>query len=382
MNIDYDNELYICINCAKDSKLKKYILLHEPREHICSFCQTKQKITLDIFNNPKFYNFLRALIRYHFWEDEYNEHFGGDNLYTLIQNSNLILNHDRIIENYLFEAINEYKFDDPSIIELYYGHDEYGNRLSFGQRYKNKKEASLSWLEKRLLNDNYFLFEEDVIKEMLAYLEYFENSIAKNDIFYRARIGYKDKVKNLDTIWDYTDEDSYSKYIPYSDGDIGAPPPTLTSAGRLNRQGVSFLYLATDINTAIAEVRPHPGHKVSIGCFKSKQYLKIVDFDIAFIRLSKTEDSLQKFIYLNHIDQLLSRPITPDERHLYIITQFFADIFRKMGFSGIQFSSSVGEGQNILIFDPSNFQYIDEQSSVYEIKSLQYSIEDSTHKVR
>ena len=378
MNIDYENELYLCIDCAKDSKLKKYILLHEPKEHVCSFCQTNQKTTLDIFDNPEFYNFLRALIRYHFWEDEYNRHFGGDDLYTLTQRSNLILNHDRIIENYLFEAINEYQYDDPNIVELYYGHDEHGNRLSFGKRYKDKRDIPLSWLEEKLLNENYFLFEEGVIKDMSTYLEYFESSIAKNDVFYRARIGFKDKVKNPDIAWDYTDEDSYNKYIPYSKSDIGAPPLTLTSAGRLNRQGVSFLYLATDINTALAEVRPHPGHKVSIGCFKSRQDLKIVDFDVAFIRLSKTENSLQKFIFLNHIDQLLSRPITPDERHLYIITQFFADIFRKMGFNGIQFSSSVGEGQNILIFDPSNFQYIDNQSNIYEIKSLQYSIKDLT----
>jgi hypothetical protein len=100
--------------------------------------------------------------------------------------------------------------------------------------------------------------------------------------------------------------------------------------------------------------------------------LKIVDFDMSFIKLSSTEESLNNFTYLNHIDQLLSRPITPEERDLYIITQFFADIFRKLKFDGILFSSSIGSGQNLLIFDPSNFEYNEEDSSVYEINRLRY----------
>ena len=160
---------------------------------------------------------------------------------------------------------------------------------------------------------------------------------------------------------------------PYKKDKIGAPETKLVKGGRLNRLGVSFLYLATNIETAINEVRPDPGHKVSIGKFKSVKDLRIVDFDKAFINMSDTEKSLNDFQLLNHIDQLFSRPITQDERHKYIITQFFSDIFRKLGFDGVMFTSSVGSGKNLLIFNPKNFIYVgSKENKVYDILKLRY----------
>ncbi len=376
MEFDYDSELYICIDCIKNTKLKKFLLNEQTEHGICSFCHIENEILLDIFDNKKFYNFLRALIRYYFWEDEYNRHFGGVvSISELFENENNFIFSDRVVDEMIYDSlehgINDYNWYDDSIVELYYGKQD-GYRDSFGERYIDRRDSSLSKLEVELLEKNYFLLEDDIKVILLSYEQYYENHILKNELFYRARIGFKEVInKPLEDV-DYTDRESFYDYIPYKNDEIGSPPVKYTSQGRLNRLGVSFLYLATDINTTIAEVRPHPGHKVSLGTFQCKNDLKIVDFNMAFIRLSKNEETMEKFVYLNHIDQLLSRPITPDERHLYFITQFFADIFRKIGFDGISFTSSVGDGQNLLIFDPSNFQYIENESGVYEIKSLKY----------
>ncbi len=38
------------------------------------------------------------------------------------------------------------------------------------------------------------------------------------------------------------------------------------------------------------------------------------------------------------------------------------------------FSSSVGNGQNVLVYDPDLFQYIEENSSVYKVEKLEYTI--------
>lgn len=67
-------------------------------------------------------------------------------------------------------------------------------------------------------------------------------------------------------------------------------------------------------------------------------------------------------------------PLTPEERTMYLITQFFSDIFRKLGFDGVMFSSSVENGQNVLVYDPDLFQYIEENSSVYKVEKLEYTI--------
>lgn len=379
--MEEETKCYFCINCAKDYKLKKFILLNTPIEENCHFCGEENSQCIDILDNHDFFNFMRALTRYHYWEDEYNHHFGGFSLHELlIEENNFILNNHRFKEDILCTdniicGMQDYQLfgKDPNVVELYYGHID-GMRLSWGERIKDKKSYEIEELEKELLEKNYFLLEENFLKELRNYESLFSSYIEKDSKFFRARIGYKEEYEKKPFDFDYTNPNSKKGYIPYKDKDIGAPPLIYTNQGRLNRSNVSFLYLATDIPTTIAEVRPHPGHKISIGCFYAKEKIKVVDFDKAFIQLSQNEESLEKFIFLNHIDRLLSMPLTPEERTMYLITQFFSDIFRKLGFDGVMFSSSVGSGQNVLVYDPDLFQYIEENSSVYKVEKLEYTI--------
>lgn len=378
-----ETECYFCIDCAKDYKLKKFILQNTIIKGKCHFCGEENSQCIDILDNHDFFNFMRALTRYHYWEDEYNHHFGGFSLHELlIEENNFILNNHRFKEDILCTdniicGMQDYQLfgKDTNVVELYYGHID-GMRLSWGERIKDKKSYEIEELEKELLEKNYFLLEENFLKELRNYESLFSSYIEKDSKFFRARIGYKEEYEKKPIDFDYTNPNSKKGYIPYKDKDIGAPPLIYTNQGRLNRNNVSFLYLATDIPTTIAEVRPHPGHKISIGCFYAKENIKVVDFDKAFIQLSQNEESLEKFIFLNHIDRLLSMPLTPEERTMYLITQFFSDIFRKLGFDGVMFSSSVGDGQNVLIYNPNLFQYTEESSSVYQVEKLEYTIKE------
>jgi len=372
MNTEIDNKALLCIDCIKDSKLRKYFLSQKTVKSVCTFCKTNNDYCLEFEENIDFINIIRALVRYHYWEDEYNHHFGGLRFYELITSENLIFHSERFVEDVDLDILTCGIEDcDGCKIELYYGHDDAG-RWSYGRRIKDRRSSSLLALESKLLENNYFLLEKEFHKELKLFKQYFKSSVLKKSIFYRARIGYEKTVKNDDTIYDYMDDNSGLKYVPYSDDSISASPISRLSQGRLHRIGTSFLYLATDIETALTEVRPDPGHKVSIGCFKAIKKLKIADLDQAFIKLSKNEETLKKYIFINHIDQLLSRPVTSDERYMYLITQFFSDAFRKLGFDGIYFTSSVGPGQNLLIFNANNFKYIKNEANVYQINSLKY----------
>ena len=372
MNIDIDNKALICIDCIKDSKLRKYFLSQKTVKSVCTFCKTNNDCCLEFEENIELINIIRALVRYHYWEDEYNHHFGGLRFYELITSENLIFNSERFVDDVDLDILTCGIEDcDSCELDLYYGHID-GTRWSFGKRIKDRRDSSLSALEFKLLEKNYFLLEKEFHKELKLFKKYFKSSVSKKSVFYRARIGYEKTVKNNDTVWNYMDENSRLKYIPYSNSKISASPISKLSQGRLHRTGTSFLYLATDIETALTEVRPDPGHKVSIGCFEAIKKLKIADLDQAFIKLSKNEKTLEKYIFINHIDQLLSRPVTSDERYMYLITQFFSDAFRKLGFDGIYFTSSVGPGQNLLIFNADNFKYIKNEASVYQIDSLKY----------
>ena len=88
-------------------------------------------------------------------------------------------------------------------------------------------------------------------------------------------MGYKKKeyVIVSNNIWK-----SNYHYEPFKDMDIDAPSPIKASTGKMNREGFPYLYLAANFKTAIAEIRPHPGHYLSIGCFLSLQDLKTAKF--------------------------------------------------------------------------------------------------------
>ena len=65
----------------------------------------------------------------------------------------------------------------------------------------------------------------------------------------------------LDTRWPYyrariMDVGHYDWDGPHPPEQMGPPPFALARCGRLNRQGTSYLYLASSPETAIAEVRP------------------------------------------------------------------------------------------------------------------------------
>ena len=365
----------MCIDCVKDTKLKKYFLSKTLEKDVCTFCKKSHHRCLDI-DNDEFANMVRALIRYHYYEVEYNRHFGGLSLTELLLEENEIFNSERLADeediDILTGIIEDLQFNDNTEVALYYGHIE-GTRGAFMERIKNRKDKRIEKLEEQLLKQNYFTLEDEFQRVLKSYEKYFKSKIQKKELFYRARIGYAKKEEtNEGFFYDPTDEDALVKYIPYKKSEIGAPPIESMSLGRLNRMGVSYLYLATDIETALTEIRPDPGHKVSIGCFRTKQKLKIADLDQAFIAMAKTENTLEEYRYLNHIDQILSRAITRDERHRYLVTQFVSDGFRKLGYDGIFYSSSITDGQNLLIFNPDNFEYVEYESSVYDINTVKY----------
>lgn len=65
-------------------------------------------------------------------------------------------------------------------------------------------------------------------------------------------------------------------------------------------------------------------------------------------------------------------PVPPNESHRYTITQLFADVIRQIGYDGIAFKSSVGNGSNLTVFDINNCKYTDDDQAVVLIKSLNY----------
>ena len=366
----------VCIHCVKDKHLKKLIET-EGRNDTCSICSENVK-SID-YENSNFFYLVKALVRFHYSEWEYNTHLGGNGYEALFYGSdNLFFDNDRSKsdENYeeLVLSITEgpcYEEYDEGIC-IFSGYTDGMQNMPL-RSIKSDLDSNILNIAKKLKSENYFNLEDELKEILELYRAEASIKIDAGDAFYRARIGYKDKKRSFGGGFE-----TESHFVAYSGDDIGAPPPNLAGAGRVNRPGVSFFYCATDMYTAIAEVRPHPGDKVSIGKFVIKSEAKLFDLsDSQLIHYYQTDKKLDSYKPFNTLGVLINKTISPSERQQYSITQLIADCIRLLGFDGITFSSTVGRGKNIVLFDKKIVDYVADEVSVFQINNVKYDYEES-----
>jgi len=251
----------------------------------------------------------------------------------------------------LFSAVGEKEltlllpqlFDDPYIISKkfeplmaktseYTSHwDDFCEELKYRNRFFPSKLPDL----------------ED-LKGLMSF--YLENDSAKlPQYLYRARI------EEPSTILDIRD--------------MGKPPASKTTNGRANPIGIPYLYLASDIETAISEVRPNTGQMVAVASFtkaknQNKTNARIIDLCNPRQRASPFEQEQADRIvalryeldFLRHLSDELSMPVVPDTANLsYLPSQYICEFIKHMGYIGLEYRSAAGDGINYALFDDDLF---------------------------
>lgn len=187
----------------------------------------------------------------------------------------------------------------------------------------------------------------------------------KGAIFYRSRISSEEG---------------------FSPEEMGAPPSEKATAGRANSAGIRCLYLASDPDTTIQEIRAGVFDYVSVGRFELQEDivvvdLKAIDYISPFIDgLSFLEHAINKE-HLKRINMEIGRPLRRSDSALdYIPTQYISDFIKsimhdgKPEYAGIEYNSTINfSGQNLAIFYPDLFLCTDVE--VYHIKELRYEKE-------
>jgi hypothetical protein len=247
----------------------------------------------------------------------------------------------------------------------------------------------LSETNRFILSDYWREFIENVVRTSHKRTK----RLKKDTTLFRARIG----VSSIE--FDEGDEQP----CPISPLEMGAPPKQLAKAGRLNSEGIPFLYLATKIDTAVSEVRPWIGSELTIGFFKILSDLRIVDtsndkpkyffslyefvnpngqdFDIRKRPIdSYTSAEKEEYIW-GDINSAFSRPISPSDSPLkYLPTQYLSEKLKTEGYDGIAYKSSLSsEGYNVALFDPQKAKCTG--CRMYEIKQVKYEFEESGNPV-
>jgi hypothetical protein len=148
----------------------------------------------------------------------------------------------------------------------------------------------------------------------------------------------------------------------YTKRRMGAPSKIDANGGRANPQGIPYLYLASDFETAIAEIRPAKGQSVTVGYFEVLTKLRVVRFSKMSpfkLVLSDSEDDLNLSKInkvLEFIMHKLSEPINPLIANTeYLTTQYICEEIKRMGFNGVSFPSAMGTGMNYALFNTSDY---------------------------
>jgi len=233
---------------------------------------------------------------------------------------------------------------------------------------------------KYLLMQNRYVLNKrwnEFIETVLCTAKKREHILKQEKILYRARIG-SDEYE-----YEMKDEDGKPQMnfgiSPLSPQEIDAPPSEKAREGRINPRGISYLYLATNTETAISEIRPWLGKMVTVGEFSLCKDVVVVDASrdnhsrhyVSEDKIDEYSEKWETYVWRD-INRSFSIPVSIGEEHWhYVTTQYLSECFKNAGYEGIVYKSSLTkEGYNVVLFDPKSSRL--KASGLFDIKSITY----------
>lgn len=317
--------MYCCGNCIGDRFLRKEIIPNYAKETgTCSYCGSTNEM---LVRPQDLRDYFELLINIYSHSDD------GKTLVEWFKEDWDMFSHQIMDVAHSKELLADILNDGQIVRETFVPSEIcHSDRLDIWGKLKDE-----------LMYQNRYFPETEIDKERLRRL--FSHLLLDSDEiipnWYRARI-------------QSTDE-------PYGIENMGAPPKRLASQGRANPAGIPYLYLASTPDTAVSEIRPHTGEYASVADFEVSKDLKIVDLRnpratvSPFLLSDEIEVSLLRgdIEFLVHLGSELTRPVLPHAAAIdYIPSQYICEFIKKSGYHGVMYTSSVGKGVNMALFDP------------------------------
>jgi hypothetical protein len=196
-------------------------------------------------------------------------------------------------------------------------------------------------------------------------------NISVGTIVWRAQVGHDD-VKSSKFCID--------ERVPHSFCRM-KPKPEHSSDGRANAKGVPCLYVATDAETAIHEVRPWPGLDVTVGQLKLAKDLKLIDFSETsdseqfpyFFFSEPSTDEIIKAVWAA-MDFAFSWPMSKsDLKSSYTPTQIISEFIKSNNYDGIIYKSFLTKGLNYALFNLSDAVVV--QCDLFVVSKVKFNFE-------
>ncbi len=230
---------------------------------------------------------------------------------------------------------------------------------------------TIKWKRRFIPNTNagFMSDPKDWLPQFLHEIAFFTKP---KDVYYRARLSGV--------------EEHYIVSSAYPKSQMGAPPKNKATAGRANPVGIPYLYVAEKEMTAVAEIRPFLGGRVSVAMAKPRADLQLVD--LTKVRLiespfvhSNLQMEMEQNALLSILNRELSKPVNPALAEIeYVPTQYLAEVILNAGYEGIRYRSAMHSGGfNVVFFDEQKLE-IEEHTKLVEVSAnkLEYNLAQTT----
>lgn len=158
---------------------------------------------------------------------------------------------------------------------------------------------------------------------------------------------------------------------------LGAPPSVAAGAGRMNPAGISYLYLATELRSALAEVLRSPPCVAAWGCFEATKDLVLLDLtkipDAPSVFDEGQRRKREAILFLQDFVADISQPVKKDgKEHIsyvpsQVVSEYFAQVFTTGNgeqLDGIAYPSAVQVGGTNVVLFP-RYQYKNDERVVF-----------------
>ncbi|QFR49789.1 RES family NAD+ phosphorylase [Sulfurimonas lithotrophica] len=154
--------------------------------------------------------------------------------------------------------------------------------------------------------------------------------------------------------------------------ELGKAPFHLAGLNRFSPNGIPYVYLSEEKETAMLEIRLQEGEECAIGEFQTST-LNLVDLrneNLEQIRQNPfsekhTPELICSYNYIQGFVFNISKPIKDSDKHLdYIPTQIVSEYIWSLGYDGFIFDSSLCDGDNYVLFDE-KYTYYDYEVLAY-----------------
>ncbi|MCR6652976.1 MAG: RES family NAD+ phosphorylase [Cellvibrionaceae bacterium] len=334
---------FCCPECFDDHGLRDDIFpTLDPEQGTCDFCGTADT---QLIEPSRLFDYFGMLVNVYKPSEE------GKLLVEWMKDDWQLFSHQRMDIAHASELLGEI-LDNKEIV-----------RCNFSPAAIYISEGLAQWdnLRDEMMYSNRWFFDKaidlDRLKELLDML--LARALPRK--WYRARIHTEEEIFPIEQ--------------------MRAPPKRRSSHGRANPAGIPYLYLGSLPDTAVAEIRPHAGEYACVANFTIPE-IKAADLRNPRKRVSpfilddasKIGQLHADLPLLERLGEELTRPVQPTGAAIdYIPSQYLCEFIKKCGFDGVVYRSSVSDGINLALFDPT--QAIDGNVVLYSVAKVSVQVE-------